>query len=461
MPPTMQNRKDLLQAHRLMTQRAALALICGEPDSPNQPLRRRNTATVSAVLAGVIAAAVFGVLGLLSPGTVTGLTKAGTLVIDKDTATPYVPCQGDELCPSLNYASALLALDTTNVNRVDVDQATLSHYKIGPTIGISGLPQDLPTSADLVKGPWAVCAQNGVSTLVGGVSVGGTPLPIGQATLTTTASGSGAGTGGSGTDWVLWNGERLKITPGVMETIFNTSASAAAVVPLAWLNAIPEGPDFKAPFINGEDTLVTGPSGQAPVGRVYMVPGAAGTSTEFFVLMADGKLAQVTPVQASLLERVQGAKQQTISPAQAQGDLSATQVPAVGLPRNIPRLATMGSPVCVSYRAGLGRQFTTGGTIPSGAVPTSGGAGVDQVWLPPSHGALVGVIAGVDQPSKVVSWFLLSGATRYSLSSSAVANVLGYHLATDETVLPASVAELLPQGKVLDPGAATAQASPG
>ena len=33
----MQNRKDLLQAHRLMTQRSALALICGEPDSPNQP----------------------------------------------------------------------------------------------------------------------------------------------------------------------------------------------------------------------------------------------------------------------------------------------------------------------------------------------------------------------------------------------------------------------------------------
>ena len=82
----MQNRKDLLQAHRLMTRRSALALLCGEPDSPNQPLRRLNLATISSVLVGVIAAAVFGVLGLLAPGSATGLTRPGTLVID-----PAVP----------------------------------------------------------------------------------------------------------------------------------------------------------------------------------------------------------------------------------------------------------------------------------------------------------------------------------------------------------------------------------
>ena len=63
----MQNRKDLLQAHRLMTRRASLALICGEPDSPNQPLRRLNIAAISSALAGVIVAGVFGVLGLLAP----------------------------------------------------------------------------------------------------------------------------------------------------------------------------------------------------------------------------------------------------------------------------------------------------------------------------------------------------------------------------------------------------------
>ena len=90
----MQNRKDLLQAHRLMTQRSALALICGEPDSPNQPLRRLNLGTISSLLVGAIAVGVFGVLGLIAPGSAIGLTRAGTLVIDSASATAYVPCDG-------------------------------------------------------------------------------------------------------------------------------------------------------------------------------------------------------------------------------------------------------------------------------------------------------------------------------------------------------------------------------
>lgn len=465
----MPTRKDLLQAHRLMTQRAALALIAGDPDSPHQPLRRRNTATVIGILAGVIAAAVFAVLGLLSPGTVSGLTKPGTLVIDKDTATPYVPCQGNELCPSVNYASALLALDTANVNRVDVTQSALSHYTIGPTIGIAGLPQDLPTSGDLVHGPWSVCAANGVSTLVGGVSVGGTPLPAGDASLVTTTAGG---------DWVLWHGERLSIASGVMLTLFGANVTPG-LVPVAWVDAIPQGPNFVAPSIQRQGSHVTGPfGGKARVGQVYVSPGGAGTPTEYYVLASDGKLATVTPVQADLLEREPGASaEQQISPSMATSDLSGTVVPAGGLPADVPRAATVGSPVCVVYQAGLSREITTGGTVPANAIPAvssgsgngggtsgsgNGGAsqvGVDQVWLPPDHGALVGVATSADDASGVASWCLVTGASRYGLSSSSVAAVLGYNLSADETVLPASVVDLLPQGKVLDPSAATARVS--
>ena len=85
----MPTHKDLLQAHRLMTQRSALALITGEPDSPHQPLRRLNTGLVSSLLAGAIAAAVFAVLGLIAPASASNLTKAGTLVIDRNSGTAY------------------------------------------------------------------------------------------------------------------------------------------------------------------------------------------------------------------------------------------------------------------------------------------------------------------------------------------------------------------------------------
>ncbi|HEX8009215.1 MAG TPA: type VII secretion protein EccB, partial [Trebonia sp.] len=384
----MHNRKDLLQAHRLMTQRAALALVCGEPDSPNQPLRRLNTATVSSVLAGAIAAAVFGVLGLLSPGAVSGLTNPGTLVIDKDTATPYVPCGSGQLCPALNYASALLALNGSSVNRVDVSQASLSHYSIGPAIGIAGLPQDLPTPADLVRGPWSVCAAGEVSTLVGGRSVGGAALTPGQAVLATAGPSAAppARSAGRSSDWMLWNGERLLIRQPVMQSLFG--GGDVQTVPAPWLDAIPQGPNFAAPTINGREKPARGPSGTpARVGQVYSEGGTAGAATQNFVLEANGHLATVTDVQAALLEREPGEPAaQAISPSTATSDLSGTAVPDNGLPAEIPALPAMASPLCVTYGPGLSRRITTGGTVPPGAVPVNAaGAGIGQVWLPPDH----------------------------------------------------------------------------
>jgi type VII secretion protein EccB len=278
----VQNRKDLLQAHRLMTQRSALALICGEPDSPNQPLRRLNLGTISSLLVGAIAVGVFGVLGLIAPGSATGLTRAGTLVIDSASATAYVPCDSGKLCPALNEASALLALDSAQVHRVTVSQSSLSHYEIGPTIGVAGLPQDLPAASDLVAGPWSVCAASGATTLVGGRSVGGTALGGASAALVSTSQGG---------DWVLWNGQRLLIQPQVAQTLF--PATQVQTVPLAWLDALPQGPDFAAPQIQGQGTTVPGPGGTpAPAGQVYGQAAGGGAAAQYYVLLASGNRAR-------------------------------------------------------------------------------------------------------------------------------------------------------------------------
>lgn len=441
----MQNRKDLLQAHRLMSQRASLALICGEPDSPNQPLRRMNTAAISGILAGVIAAAVFGVLGLLAPGPVAGLNRPGTLVVDQDTATPYVPCDGGKLCPALNYASALLALDSASVNKVDVHQGSLAQYPIGPTIGIAGLPQDLPTQAHLVRGPWSVCAGNAGSTLVGGRPVGGTALSASQAVLVTTVHGG---------DWVLWNGARLPIADRVMRDLFG--GSGPVTVPAGWLDTLPEGPDFAAPAIGGQGGMVTGPGGMAAqVGQVFY----QSSPPQDFVLEGSGRLATISQVLAELLEREPGAPQATlITPSAATADLSGTSVPDGGLPADLPRVTAASSPLCVVYGAGLRRTITTGASIPAGSAATSGAAGVDAVWLPPGHGALVGAALSVQQAA---TWFLVAGTERFALPSPAVAGVLGYDLQTSGAVLPAPVLDLLPQGPVMDPQAATLQAANG
>lgn len=446
MPQQTQNRKDLLQAYRLMTQRSALALIAGEPDSANQPLRRRNMATMSGVLAGVIACAVVGVMGMLSHGgSANGLTNAGTLVIDKDTATSYVPCQGHELCPTLNYASALLALKSANVNRAEVSQAALANYKIGPTLGIPGLPQDLPTSGNLVKGPWSVCTDgSGLSTLVGGASVGGTPLSATQAELVRSG----------GQNWVLWNGKRMKIADNFMTALW-PQATPQQVTP-AWLNTLPEAPDFTTPAIPGAGKQTRSPDGAstAPVGQVYEASNASGPQN--YALGQDGKLHPLTQLQATLLEDVPKApKPQEIASSTATSDIGAP-LALNGLPVAQPTIPGFTSPVCVSYGAGMSRTITTGGAIPANATPTpNGGPGtVNQVWLPQGRGALIGVTTSASQ-SPAQSWFLLDGVTRYGLAGPGVASILGYNLASDQVTLPASLVDTLPAGRSLDPGPAS------
>ena len=442
----MQDRKILLQAHQLMTRRASLALLCGEPDSPNQPLRRMNTATVTSIMVGVIAAAVFGVLGLLAPAPASGLTKAGTLVLDQDTATSYVPCEGGKLCPTLNYASARLALGTPPVATVDVHQNSLAGYQIGPTIGIAGLPQDLPTAADLVTGPWSVCTADSLTALVGGSSTGGATLGQSQAVLVVSDN----------TDWVLWKGDRLAVASQVMQDLFPGAQPAA--VPAGWLDALPQGPDFAAPAIPGSSNPVTGPDGEVvPVGQVFQQASPA----QYFVVEASGKLATISPTMADLLQTTAGAPAlKPITNAAATSDLSGDTIPDGGLPPSLPQVVSQapGSTLCTVYGTGLTRTLTTGGTVPSGATPTAGTAGVNAVWLPSEHGALVGAAPSVDQPSTVTAWFLVYDGERFALPTASVAAVLGYNVQASKAVLPASVLDLLPQGPVLDPAAATASA---
>ena len=449
----MPSHRDLLQAHRLMTQRSALALISGEPDSPHQPLRRLNVGTISSLLAGAIAAAVFAVLGLISPGggatgSATGLAQAGTLVVDSASATAYVPCDRGKLCPALNYTSALLALDSASVRRVEVSPAALAHYSLGPTIGVAGLPQDLPLAQNLVTGPWAVCATTAGTTLVGGHTVGGTPLGPGSAALATT---------GQGDVWVLWEGQRLAIQPSVAQTLF--PAMPVQTVPSAWLNAVPEGPPFAAPHLPGQGTEVIGPDGPALVGQVFDQPGSGGAAPQYYALLADGKLAHVTATQAQLLTREPGAQaSRPISPSAATADLSTTAIPRGSLPATIPAATEARSALCVTYGRALGRQIVTGATVPPGATPSS--VARTQVWLPPAHGALIGA-APANTRAGVTTYFLVTGATRYALPTQSVAAILGYTLKSQSAVLPAGVLDQIPAGPPLSPTAATNPAATG
>jgi type VII secretion protein EccB len=450
---TMQSRRDLFQAHRLMTQRAALALLRGEPDVPDQPLRRLNVAAFSGILVAAIVTALFFMWGLLGHGGSRLQDQPGTLVIDKQTGTPFVFCFGDKLCPAVNYASARLALKSTSLNQQTVSQSALTKFARGPLIGIPGLPQPLPDSSLLIRQPWSICTEqvtaavigtHTVTALSGGMQTGGQPLGTGALLVRALDQ-----------DWVIWDAQRMPIQPAFIAAL---TSKTPATVPAVWLNSLPQGPAFLPPAITGRGATVPGPGGaRVPVGKVYQAS-IAGT-TQYYVMLQGG-LAQITRMQAALLEVELGAPNPaTLSPSQVSGHLSGVKVPGGGLPASIPPVAAPAAvvPLCTVYSGGgsnLTRQVETGGQFPRGGVTTGIPADVDQVALPPEAGALVGADPGTGPDNGVISYFLVASGRRYALASTSVAGLLGYDL-SQAVQLPAGVVDLIPQGPVLDPAAAS------
>jgi type VII secretion protein EccB len=470
----LQTRKDLLQAHRLMTKRAGLALLQAEPDPPDQPLRRLNVGTVCSVLIAAIVAAGFGIWGLIAPGDAGGLTAPGTLLIDSATGTPFVPCQHGKLCPVLNYASARLALDTTSPSQREVSQASLARYPRGPEIGIAGLPP-LPSPGMLVGQPWSVCvrtetsaailASHTVTTLVGGQQVGGRPLSASDALVVSVAGGN---------DWLVWNGERMLI-PFAQRAAILTALNfvqAPVQVPVSWLDAFAQGANFAPPPVAGFGRRVfRGPGGgPARIGQVFAVsPGGR----QYYVLTRPG-LVPVTSTEARLLDAIHGqVPQGTVTTAQAashRGSMSADGMP-LSMPNPADRNISPSAPLCVVYSGSgpagpVAGQVTVGGRIPSNGLATSGGTYVNQIAMRPGRAALVAVLPGLPGPSSapagrpdVTSYFLVTGGVRYGLASPGVAAMLGYDLPSQQTLVPASVVDLIPQGPAFDPSAARTRVS--
>jgi Type VII secretion system ESX-1, transport TM domain B len=144
-------------------------------------------------------------------------------------------------------------------------------------------------------------------------------------------------------------------------------------------------------------------------------------------------------------------------------------VPHGGLPTSVPAVVTpaASTPLCMVYSGGgtavtgtvLTSQVETGGTVPSGGVPTERSADVDDVTLPPGAGALVAADPGTGSDSGVVSYFLIADGRRFALAGTGVIGMLGYNL-SQAVLLPAGVVDLIPPGPALDPSLASRQVPP-
>lgn len=474
----MQTRRDQLQAYRFVTRRVMAALLHGEPDTPESPMRKLAVATFSGVMVAVLAIAGFGVWGLLRPGGAQSVEDPGSLIVEKETGSRYVFNDNDgKLYPVLNYTSARLILDSSDIVLHRVSHASLTKYRRGPTLGIPGAPDSLPDDKALIRKPWTVCSRveqspsgnpRPIVTLLAGSDPGGQPFGDNELVVVKV----------SGQAWVIWHNQRLRASNTAINAL---PTQQQPLVGAAWLDALPSGPDFKAPRV--PDLGATAGyriNGTPPlVGQVFEDRLVGGVS-KWYVALKDG-LAPILQTEAALLvadpntRKAYGGRSAEFLPIDTAtaGTIAQSSVTISNpdLPHNLPTAAALPdgetTPLCVTYpdpkaeptavRVTRGGNVPTAaqqqdGQIPVGAVTNTGA--VDQVILPPGGGALVGLVPSPNHAMEIQTYYLIGEqGLKFPIKSADLVAKLGYQTSS-AVPLPSNLLRLIPDGPTLDTDAA-------
>lgn len=460
----MQSRRDQLHAYRFLTRRAVSAVVTGDADVAESPMRRISLTTVSGVMIAIVVAAGAFVLGLLKPGTTDAWKKDGTIVVERETGARYV-LRDNTLYPTVNYASAVLAIGGSQPPTVTlVARSKLASVKRGNAIGIVGLPDSLPGSSGLIRSGWTVCSQEqspdkGRSQVKATVYLGNSSPAL---TAQPASDGFFVRTVSTHQEYLLWEGRQFRIDDIATVTALGLSAQQPLPVSTAFINAFPVGPVLGKPRIEG-----AGSPGPTVGGKVRTVGEVLHTSTGHqYLVISPAKVASVDAFYALLAGQGQpGASQSEVTDSDVAGVLDQTFQTPRYLPNEVPRLNKTALDVggfCVDL--GTGGQTATAGVLtapPAGLVADStltesanAQRGVaDQVVLPPGKAILV---KQADAPS---AYSVVAGTgQRFSIAAGLLGS-FGWQPA-DAFEVPANLAFTIPAGPAMDPvGARTPPAS--
>ncbi|MEV0153093.1 type VII secretion protein EccB [Micromonospora sp. NPDC050686] len=455
----MRTRRDQVQAYRFVTRRIVSALLSGDPETNNLPMRRLGMAVFGSVIAAAVVLGGVGAYGQLTSNAAP--LEPDTLVIERETGATYVFVEG-KLHPTLNYASARLILNEPDPEVRTMSRASIEDRPRGRAVGIVGAPDDLPDRKALVGLPWSVCdvpdpndPRRTITQLVIDRALpGGTPLTDRSMLVTV-----------RGERYLLTGNTRLRVTDGEASiAALGMTGSTTLEVGEQLLNAVPAGPALRAPRIEGDGErsgLAVG-DGRAEIGQVFRAAG------KHYVLTREG-LVSIGEVTALLLLG-DGGRITDIPPDRVGQLLVRKPLEADGMPQQMPTTqpARAGETViCASYGPGpAGGPPTTKVTAfdrppaelttvtsDSRAVRQSWRDAVrtaDQVTLPGGKGVLArggaGSGQGGDQADATV-YLIGSQGVRHPLGAGAV-EALGY-AGVEPLVVPASLLALVPTGPTL------------
>jgi type VII secretion protein EccB len=451
------SRQDQLHSYQYSLQRVVAALVTHDPDPQRSPLRRAGmTALVSLLIAAILVGAA-AIYGLLTGNSRVNPRDPGVVFLEKGTGARFVYLEADgKLHPVLNFTSGLLLASARTPTLKTVSAEKLASVPLGDPLGIPDAPDSLPGKNDLLTGRWTVCTDNqGVrsSLLVGERLTDGTLLArAGRALLVRDLAGRNS----------LVVGNRRFAIPVARDDqtldALNYSSNRPWPVSVAWLNAVPAGPDLVAPAIPGA-------GGGSVVGNLR-VGQLITDGRQTAVVLADGKAA-LTDMQAGLMRTVPGAGQ----PVDLGNDFigvptSRTRISDAGdpqgLPPKVPQLID-GAPsrACLTLpvdKAGEGIRIDP--TIPLGqAVAGVGGeergsVQADLVQVARGRGAVTVSAASPSAPAGSGTISVVTDTGRqFPLADRDLLAKLGYGGVKPQQI-PSELISLMPKGPSLDPARA-------
>lgn len=468
----MRTRRDQVQAYRFVTRRIVSALLSGDPETTNLPMRRLGMAVFGSVITAAVVLGGVGAYGQLTGNTAP--LEDQTLVIERETGATYVFLEG-QLHPTLNYTSARLILDQPDATVRTMSQASLRDRPRGLTLGIVGAPDALPDRKSLTGLPWSVCdvpdpvdpQRTRTRVVIDRALPGGVPLGDRAALVVVDDQ-----------RYLVTNNVRLQVLGGDQTITALKMADAAPLrVGQQLLNAVPAGPPLRKPTLPGEGESSTRTVADRPatVGQVFSAAG------RFYVLTREG-LASISEITALLMVGG-GGRITDITPNQA-GELFVEQrVEEEGLPKTMPSFYPTSSgqtALCATYRASStgGPPTTTlevferapaelteaePGPVPVPQTRRDAVRTTEAVLLPGGKGVIAQASPGAGTSGSGAAgstiYLISPQGIRYPLGSAATLGVLGYGGVTPLAV-PGSLLSLIPTGPTLSRDAAMSVFSP-
>jgi type VII secretion protein EccB len=454
------SRQDQLHSYQYSVQRVVAALVTHDPDPSRSPLRRAGTTALVSLLIAAIAVGGAGLYGLLTGQSGVSATDPTVVFQEKGTGARFVYLESDhKLHPVLNYASGLLLFAGQTPSLKSVASEKLAAVPLGAPLGIPNAPDSLPSAAhDLLVERWSVCTDNQGS--------GGTPrssLLVGDrltdGTVAAQASHGALLVSDPARNIFLVYGNRRFPVPPDLQTqtlsVLGWNDQRPWPVSAAWINAVPVGPDLKAPAVPQ--------SAGSSQFNGYRVGELVTDGSQVAVIMPDGQ-AGVTAMQAKLLQLELGKPVDIgadFAKLKGSGTVLSDANDANGLPPIVPDLVDS-PPTRVCMTLPLGKHsdgVRIDPTVPLGVAvagisSASGGNQADLVHVARGKGAVVVGPASASAPagSGTVGIVTDTGLL-YTLAGRDLLPKLGYG-GVELQQIPAQLLALLPRGPSLDPAQA-------